>query len=124
MIISNLSNASQQKLLKIGFQLTDDINHVGDGHGGALTGFYLDAPIHYAAKYTTSLDSTKTLEYFEEKVDGSHERFGYNVKDILSEKNSFWPATFFWTQIQKHALGKQVDYSGTESLVDDAPTLK
>ena len=52
MLIKDLSEISQNKLLNIGFALNDSINLVPDGGGGhgSVLGFYIDAPIHYAAR--------------------------------------------------------------------------
>lgn len=186
MLINDLSETSKNKLLKIGFALEDSIDHVGDGYGSVF-GFYVDAPIHYAAR-EGDLDLLQELcdkgadinvlsggsnwtaimlaghygrkdivdflikkgadltfkaprtEYRDEEVEGKMQLkavlipceekgkhsagygYGYDLKSVLSEKNAFWPTTFFWTQYQKRYLGKQVDYSGSEALVDEKLT--
>ncbi len=48
----------------------------------------------------------------------------YDVKDMAAgtaprPATHFGPFTFFWTQYQKLALGKEVDYSGTKALIDE-----
>lgn len=181
MLIKDLSETSKNKLLGIGFALDDSINHVpndGGGHGNVF-GFYIDAPIHYAARegdldlltelcdkgadinilsgsnwtaimLAADYGRKDVVDFLIKKgaditlraprteyrdVDGKmgleeilipcEEKgkypapAGYDLKDVISEKNSFWPTTFFWTQYQKHALGKQVNYSGTQILIDD-----